>query len=293
MYAVVAIPNRDDPVWQYSSEKIPHLTLLFLGDPGWTPAQLSHVTGYVEHSATLLHRFSLDVDRRGELGPKKADVLFFGKGWNSKQMLDFRSNLMKDTDIYDAFQKAPQFDGWVPHLTMGFPESPAKPDKRDYPGITWVRFDQIALWTGDFEGPTFDLQTDDTFMEDVAMSDNNFAADILEHYGVKGMKWGQRKKRQTSPDSADTTRVSALKSGVKTQKTTRHLSNAELQDAIQRMRLEQEFSRLSNGIEKTRVQKGRAFLAKVLGDAGKQTVSEVAKTQVKSTVEAGIKKAAA
>lgn len=63
--------------------------------------------------------------------------------------------------------------------------------------------------------------------------------DFLRHYGVKGMKWGKSK----NPASADAAasknvRVTAKKKGVHT------VSNKELQTAIERMRLEQDFKRL-------------------------------------------------
>lgn len=294
MFAVVAIPRQDDYVWKISSEKIPHMTLLAFEDPGWTPEQMAKVVGYIQHAASLFTRFGMDVDRRGELGDKNADVLYFRKGWGTEEVKTFRSNLLADNNINAAVGSSDQFESWIPHLTLGFPATPAKPDKRDYPGTHWVDFDQVAFWTSNYEGPAFRLKSNDSFLSEVQMSDTDYAADILEHYGVKGMKWGvRRRNRQTSPDSADTTRVSALKSGAKTQKTTKHLSNAELKDAIERMRLEQEFSRISGGIDKTRTQKGVAFIRKLLSDTGKQTVSEAAKGEARSRVEKAVKAAAA
>lgn len=64
-------------------------------------------------------------------------------------------------------------------------------------------------------------------------------ADILQHYGVKGMRWG-KKKNPASSDAAASTSVkkTAKKKGVHT------VSNRELQTAIERMRLEQDFKRL-------------------------------------------------
>jgi hypothetical protein len=293
MFAIVAIPRRDDYVWNISSEKVPHMTLLAFEDPGWTPEQLAKVTGYIEHAASFLRRFGMDVDRRGELGEKKADVVFFNKNrWNLGDVIEFRSNLLANPDINIAVHEDEnQFENWVPHLTLGFPAAPAKKDPRDYPGTSWVNFDRVALWTSQYDGPTFELKSDDTLMEDVGMSQADHASDVLRHYGVKGMKWGVRKKRQTSPDSIDTSRTSALKTTVRTQKTTRHLSNAELEDAIKRMRLEQEFSKLSGGLDKTRAQKARAFLAKLLADTGKETVTQATKTEARNRVDEAFKKA--
>lgn len=64
--------------------------------------------------------------------------------------------------------------------------------------------------------------------------------DFLEHFGVKGMKWG-KKKNPASADAAGSTqtRVKAKRLGVHT------ISNHDLQAAIRRMQLEQDFKRLN------------------------------------------------
>jgi 2'-5' RNA ligase len=289
---VVAIPSDDDRVRKISSEKVPHITLLYLGSPEWDGNQLAEVASYVQHAAANFHSFGMSVDRRGVLGEKQADVLFFNKSWSFKDLEKFRRQLRANQDIDKAYLSTTQFPSWIPHLTLGFPETPAHDEKddRDYP-ISWVNFDKIALWVGDSEGPTFQLKEDRGL--EVAMSVGSDAVDEILHYGVKGMKWGKRKKRQTDPDSEDTVRVTNLKVGVKTQKTTRHLSNTELEDAIKRMRLEQEFSKLSGGLEKTRVQKGRALIAKLLSDQGKQTANQALGNVSRTGLDAAFKKAAA
>lgn len=290
---IVAIPREDDYVWKISSEKVPHMTLLYLGEMAVT----ENMVRFVEHASSMLSRFGLGVDRRGKLGPQGADVLFFDKSFSYKKLATFRSQLLADQEIYKAYHSASQYPEWTPHLTLGYPETPAKPDKRDY-GFNWVEFDRIAIWTGDSEGPTFQLKSFDSSELEVSMS--NFASgtdldEVLEHYGVKGMKWGQRKKRsrQTEPDSVDTARVVNLKSGVKAQKTTRHLSNEQLEDAIKRMRLEQEFTKLSGGLDKTRTQKAAKFIAKLVGDAGKQGAQQVTNTEAKSLFEQAMRNAKA
>jgi 2'-5' RNA ligase len=207
---IVAIPDENDRVWKVSSEKKPHLTLLFLGEADEVQ-NLDLIMQFVEHAAeTTLPRFYLPVDRRGELGNDPdlgpADVLFFKKGrFGYKDVRDFRVQLLKDNNIRTAYDSASQHEGpWVPHLTLGYKNRPAKPDDtdRDY-GFYDVAFTKIAVWDADYEGPEFLLkdpwdewETMEAAPIDVAMSDASEAGEefMLEHYGVKGMRWGVRKE---------------------------------------------------------------------------------------------------
>ena len=193
---IVAIPDENDRVWKVSSEKIPHLTLLHLGDSDEV-ANLDQIVLFTEHAAnTTLRRFYLPVDRRGELGEAKADVLFFKKGrYDYKAVRDFRVALLKDDNIRTAHDSVAQFEGvWQPHMTLGYPATPAKPDEtdRDF-GFYDVGFNKIAVWVDNFDGPEFLLkdywdewEALESVPMDVAMSD-------IQHFGTKGMKWGVRK----------------------------------------------------------------------------------------------------
>lgn len=437
---IVAIPSDDDHVWKVSSEKVPHITLLYLGAPDWDGNEMADVASYVQHAASTLRSFGMSVERRGVLGDKSADVLFFKKSWSFNDLEKFRSQLRANQAIDKAYLSADQYPQWTPHLTLGYPETPAHKDDRDYP-ISWVNFDKIAMWVGDSEGPTFQLNDDRGL--DVAMSqelgaqaieeilehygvqgmkwghrkdkkwaksiysvrgavtvhnnvahkmnnglidkhnndprwkgknllknkklselyyneyaklndrvykqavnevhgvspsgtkravyvndsqgprieirdvnarhadsvpapdlvfhlkldENGFITEAneaeegaLKHYGVKGMKWGKRKTRQTEPSHPDSEHVTNIHMRVKAQKTTRPLSNKELQDAITRMNLEQQYSRLSGGIDRTRVQKGRVLITKILADSGKQVVSQTVSGQLKGLADQAVKK---
>lgn len=229
--AIVAIPEADDRTWKVSSEKVPHLTLLFLGDQSENP-QLQDIVQFIEHAAkTSLTRFGLSVDYRGTLGEDDADVLFFEKSYYD-QIEKFRKHLLLDNNIKAAYDSAEQYPEWTPHLTLGYPEKPAKKEENDY-GIGWVNFDRVALWEGDFDGPEFRLKGHDMVDDaSVAWSDPNMIKDFLQHiaaevpndspitdevrefllqhgvdltrsdvdsflahYGVKGMRWGVRRDR--------------------------------------------------------------------------------------------------
>lgn len=91
----------------------------------------------------------------------------------------------------------------------------------------------------------------------------------LMHYGKKGMRWGRRKKKD-APDHEDhPQRVDPKK-----------LSDAELKNALARLKMEREFSQLSA----PQVSMGRKIVAEILLDVGKQQ----AKTYLNSVVSAGM-----
>ena len=100
--------------------------------------------------------------------------------------------------------------------------------------------------------------------------------DELEHYGIKGMKWGVRKNRVSGPSSApakskstmspDVKRVSEIKAKVKA-KGRDSLTNDEMQDLVKRMNLEQQYGNLNP----SKAKKGMDYLkttAGVLGTVG-------------------------
>ena len=118
---------------------------------------------------------------------------------------------------------------------------------------------------------------------------------ILEHHGIKGMKWGVRKKRAApsgptpvvtkvvpgkkvkaaggqhhSPaqDAIDAavTRQKARKSSVDS------LSNTELRALVQRMQLEQQYSQL----KANRQSPAKKFALSLLGNVGKQQATGLA-----------------
>lgn len=92
----------------------------------------------------------------------------------------------------------------------------------------------------------------------------------LQHHGIKGMKWGVRrfrnkngtltaagKKRYNQDDwSSDAKEASALR-----RKSVNQMSNAELRKYNERVRLEQEYSRLNP----SKIKKGMTIAAGVAG----------------------------
>lgn len=302
-WVIVAIPEKDDYVWQLSSEKVPHMTLLFLGEPA-SDISAQNIVEYLQHTAdTSIRRFGMNVDRRGLLGPEDADVLFFEKNFGFERINEARSYLLKNDDIAKAHGAAEQYPDWIPHLTLGYPDKPAKPDKRDYPGVHWVNFDRIALWTEDFSGFEIQLQRDNG-METVSMAD--LVDEHLAHYGVKGMKWGVRKQQPSrssgsekpkpkkatapegKPDRGKDGRIRtapARKTSVDSSKKPQDLSDEELRRAIARIDMERRFAQLT-ATPASEKSTARKFVEEILMDVGrtqaKQLLNGVATKQMVS-----------
>lgn len=163
-WAIVAIPEDGESVWQISSEKIPHMTLLFLGEQD-DPHKALHITEYLQHAVnTSMFKFGATVRHRGILGDESADVLFFENNERISEVRDFRSYLLTDTVINDAYHSTEQFEGWTPHLTLGYPSRPARKAEGVHSlPLYAVYFDRIALWVDDFDGPTFNLEYRDNY----------------------------------------------------------------------------------------------------------------------------------
>lgn len=316
---IVAIPPVGERVHKVSSEKVPHLTLLYLGD-----ADLSaEAVLYVQHACAELSPFGLSVDHRGTLGDDEADVLFFeDTAWHLKRVKEFRHYLLLNDEIKRAYDAAEQFPEWTPHLTLGYPEAPAKDDDEDdYYRLRYIEFDRIAVWSGDFEGPEFRLKYEDHAADvgGVAMSDitpierGEQAVEEMFHYGVKGMKWGVRsvdkdsqptliREKQSRRDSKDVT-VTQRKAGkyVKTKggerqkatddavraaaarqkakkSTTDALTNAELKAAVDRMQLEQQYSKLNSKTKR----RGSGFVSRLFkSPEGRKISADLAKQVAK------------
>jgi hypothetical protein len=114
---------------------------------------------------------------------------------------------------------------------------------------------------------------------------------FLVHYGVKGMRWGRRKERtaqavdvKATPGrrvkttggkyqgpSEDAIKVAVYRQVAK-KSTVDSLDNKQLQELVQRMNLEQQYSNLSSN----RVGTGKQIARLLLGQVGDQHVDSMA-----------------
>lgn len=218
-YAIVAIPSKDQVVWQASSEKVPHLTLLYFGTEAIGESDAQAILTFLEHAVpqTFTHQVWTEVKTRGLLGSDNADVLFLSK--KDLPFITFRDTLLKNNTIRKLYDRTDQFEPWVPHVTLGYPEAPAieiqEEDHRKWYGFETVIFDRIAFWDGDYEGTEFEFKmNDDEFAlpnSPIEIGDTAFhnilnsellksfletgnAESVLAHYGIRGQRWGIRRR---------------------------------------------------------------------------------------------------
>lgn len=83
--------------------------------------------------------------------------------------------------------------------------------------------------------------------------------DFLEHYGVKGMRWGVRRRSTGAKPSSDAKKVNKLKG-----RPASTLTNKQLRDINARLNLEQQYGRMNP----SRVERGRNRAQTVLATAG-------------------------
>jgi 2'-5' RNA ligase len=137
---IVALPKADDAVNAVSSEADgAHATLVFLGESDqFDPADI-HAT-LAELAATFTP-LTDPVNGTALLGEHKADVALL----DAKNLQPLRAALLTSDHVAERHAAVEQFPTWLPHVTLGYPETPRLSDAVP----TEITFDRLALWHGE------------------------------------------------------------------------------------------------------------------------------------------------
>ena len=113
---------------------------------------------------------------------------------------------------------------------------------------------------GSFE---FELSLEDIGRDDNIAHSNQEFDDILQHFGVKGMKWGRRKARTKSGSRKSKGEKITLHEdyiNAHSRKSVKSMSDKELRDRLQRLNMEQQYERLNP----SKINAGMKYANKVL-----------------------------
>lgn len=124
----------------------------------------------------------------------------------------------------------------------------------------------------------------------------------LSQYGVRGMKWGVRKRRSASVDkqkpkpkpsttakesrkvqrTSDRSRGAGKANSLAQRPQNRRMSDAELRNRLNRLQMEKQYRELTTS------PKGKSFVKEVMQDTGKQVARQVVKTAANVALEMAI-----
>lgn len=115
------------------------------------------------------------------------------------------------------------------------------------------------------------------------MNTTEIGKDFLDHHGVKGMKWGQRKRRN------EASRAKTFGGGGKTRfkdAKAKELSDDEINKRIKRLELEKKYTDLNKGTVKS----GADYANGILSNSGKSAAAAAVGTGVSFLVGRALKK---
>jgi len=139
-------------------------------------------------------------------------------------------------------------------------------------------------------GQIVSMSMSDSAMNGMAEANNmgHNSPDLLEHFGIKGMKWGVRRTQAEihgDAAAAKSAHDKAKKHG------TSSLSNKELQDLIVRMNLEKQYNQVVPTSKGTRAARaGSKFAADILVGVAKSQVTKLASDHATKLITAALKK---
>ena len=141
---VVLLPESSSSIHDASSEDAAHMTTVWLGTTdNVTPEERYDIVEQLRSYAVEATPITIPVEEVATLGEEGAEVVLMEP---SDSAIAFREGLIAEgSPIWAEWSSVEQFPNWIQHVTLGYPESPAKGEFLE----DSITFDRIALWYGD------------------------------------------------------------------------------------------------------------------------------------------------
>lgn len=137
---IFLLPAEGDPILDLSTENPPHVTVAFMGLTSEQQVDVEALKEAVAMASSDFAPVDVQVKGRDVLGNDNADVAFL----NRDQMVALRDSLVQNDVVAEAMANVEQYPEWLPHLTLGYPETPA--NEGELPST--IRLDRLALFVG-------------------------------------------------------------------------------------------------------------------------------------------------
>jgi 2'-5' RNA ligase len=302
--AIMAIPAPLESIHLVGDED-KHATLLFFGETNTLPDDAKDIlVESVKMACAMLFRFSettYKVSRLGEENPPALVAML-----SNDNLSQVRNLFMMNPAVKGYLDNTSQFPSFTPHVTLGRPDFAEEMVLRLLmDGVHRIRFDRLAVWWNDERiefalGPTGEgdfaamSEAIDKFLEHHGVKAIvEPTEEDAEQSGVKGMKWGVRRRvdpktglvaRTSSADQIHVDRIAKkLHSGGVSA-----LSNKDLQDFSTRIQREQEFNRARSSQE---AQRSKPFIQRFLATQGKRQFTRVTDKAIDIAVEKALEQA--
>lgn len=285
--AIMALPRAMDPIRLVGDEE-KHATVLYFGDMGTLPDDAkSEILTTMSLIAKMVSPFSeriVDLKRLGSDTPPALVAMLDGQNLKS-----IYGMLQVNPKLRDYLTNAQQYPSYTPHVTLGYPDYAGEEElRKSATQLNRISFDRLALWWGD-ERIEISLSSLYAESQDEAAWTEDLVNNFLAHYGRRGMKWGQHiftsSKKAMGGSSEDASAARKVLS-----KPAHSVSSADIQVALNRMRLEQQFRDMQASlIPPSRAQRVGQFVSKLLTDVGREQTTRVAKAASAVAVERALK----
>lgn len=310
--AIMALPSPLDSIRLVGDEE-KHATLLYFGETSTLPGEaLQTLKDSVGTACEMLFPFSasiVDVSRLGSDVPPALVAKLSGE--NLSQVCNL---FMMNPAVKSYLGNTQQHPSFIPHVSLAHPDFTDEAILRSLMRELFrVRFDRLSVWWND---ERFDWQLGRPPQDDWSMSDavsevmakhalDDQGDDSFGHAGIKGMKWGIRRKTDSATGRVEQTGSTGLKPRIGSADQiaqdriakkistggTQSLSNADMQAYSRRLQMTKDLDKVLSEQSTADKAKADGFIKSFVKKQASRQADRVINKALDVAVEQAIKKA--